>query len=109
MTHRGTWSAPPLSVDPQGSCRPLARDAAPHRENPHHRVLLHTLARHERDAALTLAWRSIFGAGFALPRDAGLEAGGPSNRAEPPLPSAQAGEEVGLVFRRGCRFENDLR
>ena len=56
-----------------------------------------------------VAWRSIIGAGFALPRDAGLEAGGPSNRAELPLPSAQAGEEVRLVCRRGCRFENGLR
>ena len=26
---------------------------------------------HERDAALTLAWRSVVGTGFALPRDAG--------------------------------------
>ena len=39
--------------------------------NPHDRVLLHTLARHEKDAALTLAWRNVIGAGFALPRDAG--------------------------------------
>ena len=62
---------------------------APTGRNPHDRVLLPTLARHERrgpgsgssnrsrppglngGAALTLAQRSVIGAGFALPRDAG--------------------------------------
>ena len=38
---------------------------------------MHALARHEKDTALTLVWRNVIGAGFALPRDAGLETGGP--------------------------------
>ena len=36
--------------------------------------------------------------------------GSSANRiAELPLPSAQAGEEVRLVFRRKSRFENGIR
>ena len=49
-----------------------AAGAGPHRENcPHDRALLHTLAGHEKDPALTLTWHSVTSAGFALPRDAG--------------------------------------
>ena len=44
---------------------------SPSGRNAHDRALLRTLARHEKDAALTLAWRNVIGAGFALPRDAG--------------------------------------
>ena len=57
---------------------------SPSGRNAHDRALLRTLARHEKDAALTLAWRNVIGAGFALPRDAGRRSGAPLSRAIPP-------------------------
>ena len=64
---------------------PASRRAvtAPTARNPHDRVLLHTLARHKKDAALTLAWRHAIGAGFALPRGAGVNTGVPCRHAIP--------------------------
>ena len=84
-----TRSRSPSSLDealPFGratSCRfaALSRSGAgleiPTGSNLHDRILMHALARHEKDTALTLVWRNVIGAGFALPRDAGLETGGP--------------------------------
>ena len=57
-----------------GFCTDAALRAAvpgPTGRNPHDRALLHTLAGHEKDPALTLTWHSVTSAGFALPRDAG--------------------------------------
>ena len=57
-----------------GFCTAAALRAAvpgPTGRNPHDRALLHTLAGHEKDPALTLTWHSVTSAGFALPRDAG--------------------------------------
>ena len=53
-------------------------------------------------AALTLAWRSVVGVGFALPRDAGLETGGPSR---PRASSRLAMRDLAALPRSGADLE----
>ena len=51
-------------------------------------------------AALTLVWRSVIGAGFALPRDAGRRPAVPDLRATPPTESTPTREPSGISALR---------
>ena len=61
----------------------------------------------EGGAALTLAWRRVIGAGFALPRDAGLKTGAPGEL--PGAPVARASRGLAMHPLPGTRHWGDRR
>ena len=63
--------------------------------------------RVEGGAGLTLAWRRVIGAGFALPRDAGLETGAPGEL--PGAPVARGEGWWGTVVGRALRDSGVVR